>query len=204
MIARGGLSFIVMPPLLAALFMTAAILFASNVAFLLTLPLGVLFLAFIVFFRDPPREIGRGIVSPADGRVLEAHPEARHVAIYMGILNVHVNRAPWSGEVANQERRAGGHAPASSASASRNSSLEWLIDSPIGEISLVQVTGIFARRIVPYISEGARIKKGQRIGLIRFGSRVEITLPPTVRILAKVGDRVRAGETTIAEVTHAR
>lgn len=65
-----------------------------------------------------------------------------------------------------------------------------------------QIAGMFARRIVPYIEEGARIKKGQRIGLIRFGSRVEVTLPPTARIIVKAGERVRAGETTIAEVEH--
>jgi phosphatidylserine decarboxylase len=86
--------------------------------------------------------------------------------------------------------------------AAGNHSVDWQIGTLLGEIQLRQIAGMLARRIVPYIDEGARIKKGQKIGLIRFGSRVELLLPPTARIVVAVGDRVRAGETTVAEVEH--
>lgn len=203
MIARGGLWPVIAPAVLAAIFLALAVILSSYVAFLLTIPFGIVFLILAAFFRDPPRKIGQGIVSPADGTVVAINSETRHIAVYMSVLNVHVNRAPWSCMVASQQRHPGGHAPANSPAASRNVSLEWRLDSAIGEITLVQITGMFARRIVPYMGEGARIKKGERIGMIRFGSRVEIVLPPAVSILAKAGDRVRAGETTIAEVAHA-
>ena len=204
MIARGGLWLVIAPAVAVAAFLAVAVILSSYVAFLLTIPFGIIFLGFAVFFRDPPRIIGRGIVSPADGKVVDANPDTRHVAIYMSVLSVHVNRAPWACVVRSQQRHLGGHVPASSPAASKNVSLEWQLDSAIGEIALVQITGLFARRIVPYLGEGARIKKGQKIGMIRFGSRVEIVLPPTVRLVVKAGDRVRAGETTIAEVAHAR
>ena len=81
--------------------------------------------------------------------------------------------------------------------------MTWLFDTLIGPVMVKQVAGLFARRIVPYLDTGANLKKGQRIGLIRFGSRVEITLPETTRLVVKVGDKVRAGESTIAEVHNA-
>jgi len=204
MIARGGLWLVLAPAIVAAIFLAVAVMLSSYLAFVLTIPFGIVFLVFAVFFRDPPRKIGRGIVSPADGKVMAVSPETGRIAVYMSVLSVHVNRAPWSCRVARQLMHSGGHAPASSPAASKNVSLEWRLDSAIGEIALIQITGMFARRIVPYRGEGARIKKGERIGMIRFGSRVEIVLPPGVSILAKAGDRVRAGETTIAEVAHAR
>jgi len=190
------------PALTMGLLLITAIAVSSNVFVLLTLPFGILFLAFLVFFRDPARHIGSGIVSPADGRIIEADRDTGRVSIYMGLRNVHVNRAPWSGIVVVRRRRAGGYAVASSMAAAGNHSVDWQIGTLLGEIQLRQIAGMLARRIVPYIDEGARIKKGQKIGLIRFGSRVELLLPPTARIVVAVGDRVRAGETTVAEVEH--
>ncbi|HYS70874.1 MAG TPA: phosphatidylserine decarboxylase, partial [Thermoplasmata archaeon] len=78
--------------------------------------------------------------------------------------------------------------------------VETVLETPIGPVTLVQVAGTVARRIVTYRAEGDRVKKGQRIGMIRFGSRVEVTLPGDVRFVVRPGDRVRAGETTVAEV----
>jgi phosphatidylserine decarboxylase len=202
MIARGGTVFVAAPALTMGLLLITAIAVSSNVFVLLTLPFGILFLAFLVFFRDPARHIGSGIVSPADGRIIEADRDTGRVSIYMGLRNVHVNRAPWSGIVVVRRRRAGGYAVASSMAAAGNHSVDWQIGTLLGEIQLRQIAGMLARRIVPYIDEGARIKKGQKIGLIRFGSRVELRLPPTARIVVAVGDRVRAGETTVAEVEH--
>ena len=120
MIARGGMSFVLTPALLIIALMAAAILFSSYLAMILTIPVGIMFAVFVVFFRDPPRRIGRGIVSPADGRVLSADSDNRRVVVYMGILDVHVNRAPWSGVVEEQRRRRGGHSPAKSPASTGN------------------------------------------------------------------------------------
>jgi phosphatidylserine decarboxylase len=78
--------------------------------------------------------------------------------------------------------------------------VETVLDTPLGPLRITQVAGVFARRIVPYVRRGDGVRKGQRIGMIRFGSRVELVLPPGVRITARVGDKVRAGETTVGEV----
>lgn len=202
MIARGGMVFVVVPALIMGLLLITAIAVSSNVFVLLTLPFGILFVVFLVFFRDPARPIGKGIVSPADGRVIEADQHTGFIAIYMGLRNVHVNRAPWSGIVSARKWQSGGHAAASSKAAAKNQSIDWDIGTLLGRIQLRQIAGALARRIVPYVDEEARIKKGQKIGLIRFGSRVELLLPPTAKVVVAVGDRLRAGETTVAEVEH--
>jgi len=202
MIARGGMVFVVVPALIMGLLLITAIAVSSNVLALLTLPFGILFVVLLVFFRDPTRPIGKGIVSPADGRVIEANRDTGFIAIYMGLRNVHVNRAPWSGIVNAMRRQSGGHAAASLKAATNNQSVDWEIGTLLGTIELRQIAGALARRIVPYVDEGARIKKGQKIGLIRFGSRVELLLPPTAKVVVAVGDRLRAGETTVAEVEH--
>ncbi len=159
-----------------------------------------MFLAFLAFFRDPPREIGAGLVSPADGRVLSADPASGKMSIFMGVADVHVNRAPMAGTVVRQDHRPGGHAVASKAEASRNERLEWEFATRLGPLRLTQVAGAFARRIVPYLHAGDKVKKGQRIGLVRFGSRVDLVLPSGCRVTVAPGDRVRAGTSTIAEV----
>lgn len=202
MIARGGMAFVIAPVLIMAMLLAAAIALSSNALVLLTLPFGILFVVFLVFFRDPARPIGKGIISPADGKIIEVDRDTGFIAIYMGLRNVHVNRAPWSGVVNERRRQSGGHAAASTKAAAHNQSVNWEIGTLLGNIRLRQIAGTLARRIVPYIDEGARIKKGQKIGLIRFGSRVELLLPPTARIVVAAGDRVRAGETTVAEVEH--
>ena len=165
-----------------------------------TIPFGLAFVALLFFFRDPPREIGPGVVSPADGRVVVADPSSRRVAIFMGVTDVHVNRAPMAGIVRAMRHRPGGHAVASSRDTGGNERLEWEFETRLGVLRLDQVAGIFARRIVPYRSPRDKVKKGQRIGLVRFGSRVEFQLPPGCALRVAVGDRVRAGASMVAEV----
>ena len=209
MLARGSATFVFLPVFGMAAAMAVAIVVSSlgegygvyaGYAVYASLPLGVLFLFMLVFFRDPERVPGRGVVSPADGRILAADPDRRTLTVFMGVTNVHVNRAPWAGRISRMTYTAGGHAPAYRADAARNERLETVLDTDIGQIRITQIAGVFARRIVPYRREGDRVKKGARVGMIRFGSRVEIVLPRGVRILAREGDRVRAGETTVAEV----
>ena len=211
MIARGSATLVFLPVFGMAATMTVALLFSSLgeaygvyavYAVYASLPLGVLFLFLLVFFRDPERIPGRGVVSPADGRVLHADPERGTLTIFMGIGNVHVNRAPWSGRITRMTYTPGGHAPAYRPEAARNERLETVLDTELGQIRMTQVAGVFARRIVPFRREGDRVRKGQRIGMIRFGSRVELVVPRGVRVVARIGDRVRAGESTIAVAEH--
>ena len=163
-------------------------------------PLTIAFLFLLLFFRDPERVPGAGIVSPADGRVLAADASRGRLVVFMGIHNVHVNRAPLNGCVVRMTYTRGGHSAANREAAAGNERLTSVLETPLGQITVLQVAGLLARRIVPYLREGDRVKKGQRIGMIRFGSRVELALPEGVRFVVGPGDRVRAGETTVAEV----
>ncbi len=151
----------------------------------------------LTFFRDPEREIVSGIVSPADGTVVDVTDSS--FDIFMSVTNVHVNRSPESGEIVSVKHKPGGHRPAYSEDHLRNEQLEIIMENMYGRIRLVQFAGIFARRIVPYISPGDRLTKGQRIGLIRFGSRVKVELPPTAKLTIGLGDKVRAGESKVGE-----
>lgn len=204
MIARGGATLVLLPLFGIAAAMAGALAFLNLALLYMTIPLGLMFLFFLLFFRDPPRGTGEGIVSPADGRVLTVDDAGGKIVVFMGVGNVHVNRAPWGGLVARMAHEPGGHAPAYRDDASRNERLETILETPLGRIRILQVAGVFARRIVPYVQEGDRVKKGQRIGMIRFGSRVELTLPRGVRIVVRAGTRVRAGETTVAVIDGAR
>ena len=203
MIAKGSAPLVLSPLVATAGCMAAAVLLEIPAFLLPGLPLGLVFLFLLVFFRDPERVAGRGFVSPADGRVLEVDPAAGRVIVFMGLTNVHVNRAPVDGRIARMTHTPGGHAPAYAPRARANERLETVLETPLGPVRLVQVAGMIARRIVPFREEGDRVKKGQRIGMIRFGSRVEMTVPKGVRFVVRVGDRVRAGETTVAEVSRA-
>lgn len=136
------------------------------------------------------------MVSPADGLVVEATDE--DVAIFMSHLNVHVNRSPLEGRVAKIEHSGGGHRPAFLRSSSKNERNLIVLDTPDGELRLRQITGFFVRRIVCYVRPGDLVERGERIGMIRFGSRVEFSIPDGYALRVAVGDRVRAGETIVA------
>lgn len=154
-----------------------------------------IFMAF--FHRDPERApLGEGIVSPADGLVVEASGEK--VAIFMNHHNVHVNRSPLEGWVAKVEHSDGGHRPAFFRSSSKNERNLIVLDTPEGLVRLTQITGFFVRRIVCYVHPGEFVTRGERIGMIRFGSRVEFSIPPGYRLRVSKGDGVKAGETVVA------
>lgn len=154
--------------------------------------------AFMIFFhRDPDRvPQGEGMLSPADGRIVIATPE--RVAVFMSPSNVHVNRAPLDGLVRNIEYRKGTHLPAFMQNACKNQQNRMHLDTDDGEMELCQITGTFVRKIVCYVTPGERVLRGERIGMIRFGSRVEVSIPKGYSLLVDMGDRVRAGETVIA------
>lgn len=193
MIARGGRGFVALSAAATAATLPLQILacgaFAGLTAFLL------------VVFRDPKRDAGEGVVAPADGRVREVDHEKGLVSIYLALRNVHVTRAPIEGVVEKAERFHGKHAPAFSKRTPHNEKLAISMKTGIGDVSIVHMTGAIARRIVPYVSEGQTLGKAEKLGLIRFGSRVDIYLPPaSVKLVARKGQKLHAGETCIAEV----
>jgi phosphatidylserine decarboxylase len=167
-------------------------------------PLTALTGGMLWFFRDPERAPGEGrLISPADGVVqsIDPWPDGRtRVAIFMSPLDVHVNRAPADGTVTSVEHVAGGFAPAFNKDSDKNERVVWHLDTALGDIELVQIAGAVARRIVPYLAAGAKVARGERIGLIRLGSRVDLYLPEGVAPAVTVGDRTVAGVTRLDHV----
>ena len=162
----------------------------------------------LVFFRDPERTIGDGVVAVADGKIretLELHdPEVGdclRISTFMNIQNVHVNRMPFDGIIEKVTHHRGGHVPAFKKESDSNERIVLLIKTDIGLLKIVQIAGTVARRIVPYVSEGDFVKKGGKLGLIRLGSRVDLYLPAKkVKAVIAVHDKVKAGVDTIAEI----
>lgn len=167
----------------------------------------ILALFVLNFFRDPERLIPPGagvLVSPADGRVVEirAEEESGHslqrVSIFMSPLNVHVNRSPVAGTIRNVVYRKGSFRMASDPSASvENECNTFTVGGKNGEVVVRQIAGVLARRIVFWKNIGDRVERGERIGMIKFGSRVDILVPPEVTLSVKIGDQVKAGSTII-------
>jgi len=160
---------------------------------------------FVWFFRDPERRAPEGdgwIVSPADGKVLSVETEANgsnRIAIFLSVFDVHVNRAPIAGTVESVVYRPGRFLKAFDPRASKeNEQAVIIINSAHGKIEFSLIAGILARRVICRIAAGYRVQTGQRVGLIRFGSRAEIAVPPTAPILVRPGDRVRGGATPLA------
>ncbi|WBB62120.1 phosphatidylserine decarboxylase [Streptomyces sp. WMMC500] len=153
------------------------------------------------FFRDPDREIAEGrVLSPADGVVqsIMPWPDGRtRVAIFMSPLNVHVNRAPLAGTVTSVEHVPGGYVPAFNKESENNERVVWHLDTELGDVEMVQIAGAVARRIVPYVTGGTKVEQGERVGLIRFGSRVDVYLPQGVAAGVDVGQATTAGVTRL-------
>jgi|SRR5688572_10740657 phosphatidylserine decarboxylase len=166
---------------------------------LAAVPLTALTGGMLWFFRDPERTPGPGrILSPADGVVqsIDPWPDGRtRVAIFMSPLNVHVNRAPLAGTVTSVEHVSGGFVPAFDKDSDKNERVVWHLDTALGDLELVQIAGAVARRIVPYLAAGAKVARAERIGLIRFGSRVDVYLPQGIAPAVSVGQKTVAGVT---------
>jgi phosphatidylserine decarboxylase len=154
-----------------------------------------------IFFRDPERRIGTGIVSAADGRVREVGQEGGRwlVSVFMNVTDVHVNRAPYDGTVEQMDNAGHGFRPAYSSGARSNVQRRYRLSTPLGPIEVVQITGAVARRLVSWVSVGATLAKGDRFGMIAFGSRVDVFFSAaSAEPCVAVGDPVRAGTTSIA------
>lgn len=165
-------------------------------------PLAALTGMMLWFFRDPQRRPGVGLIlSPADGVVqsIDPMPDGRiRISIFMSPLNVHVNRAPCAGTIASIQHVPGGFLPAFDKNSERNERVVWHLDTALGDLELTQIAGTVARRIVPYASPGHEVGQGDRIGLIRFGSRVDVYLPAGITPAVGLRQRTRAGLTPLA------
>jgi phosphatidylserine decarboxylase len=168
---------------------------------------------FAYFFRDPERTIPGGeglVVSPADGRVMIAGPsggrwsppgEWLQITIFLSPLDVHINRIPLAGRVTRVEYRPGKFLPAYKEDACENELNEIWLDHDGRTIVVRQVVGVLARRIVCRIAEGQTLARGERIGLMKFGSRMDVFLPTDAELLVKVREQVVAGETVLARLS---
>ena len=171
--------------------------------YVVSLILIVLSIFLLCFYRDPYRVIEDGIVSPADGLVQKVSTKRGmvHMSIFMGLQNVHVNRSPITGKVISQKHRSGGYTPAFSKDSDKNERLVTKLDTDLGIFKITQIAGFLVRRIVSYVEPNEVIEKGERIGLIHFGSRVDLAFESSgIKIKVKEGDRILAGQ-TMAEFT---
>lgn len=165
-----------------------------------------------VFFRNPPRFVEgdeRSVVAPADGRVLEAGEielpdgsKAMRVGIFLSVFNVHVNRAPIAGRVVSVERGGESYLAAFNRRAeTENARCVLTLETARGErVRVVQITGLIARRIVCHPRVGEWVRRGDRYGLIRFGSRTDVVLPISAELRVRRGDRVRGGSSVLAQL----
>jgi phosphatidylserine decarboxylase len=207
MIAREGWPYIAV---------TALIALALSIAgwWLAAIPVWIVVVFIVQFFRDPPRAVPStpGVVlSPADGRVVVVEQardpyldrDALKISVFMNVFNVHSNRSPVDGTVRNKWYHAGSFLNAALDKASLENERNALhIATANGiDVTCVQVAGLIARRILCYVGPGDTLARGQRYGFIRFGSRVDIYLPPTARPRVAVGDIAKATSTIIAEIT---
>jgi phosphatidylserine decarboxylase len=170
----------------------------------------VLLAAFILyFFRDPQRTIPSdpaAVVSPADGRIIEVVDEplstrpGRRISIFLAIWNVHVNRSPLAGRITRIEYRPGRfHMAMKKAASSENEMNIVHLETAKGEIVFKQIAGLIARRVVLWKKSGDQVERGERIGIVRFGSRMDVWLPPEAQIIVNTGDHVAGGSSVLAK-----
>lgn len=166
-------------------------------------------------FRDPDRAVASQpdiAIAPADGRVIHLtrvhddywKADLIEVAIFLSLLDVHVQRSPLGGVIVAQRRRAGGYRPAMSSAATHgNNQLATYLQTAAGPCTVTQISGFAARRIVTWAGEGDCLAQGERLGMIKFGSQVTLRVPASAAVLVQVGDHVRAGVTAIARLATA-
>ncbi len=211
--AREGLVFIGIGVLLAGGALVAAVLWRSWPLWLLTFVLMILALWVAYFFRDPERtgtRSGDVVIAPADGRVVMItevdepaflHGKALRISIFMNVFNVHVNRYPVSGTVRFVHYNPGKFLNAvTDKSSLENEQMSVGIEHGALRVLVRQIAGLVARRIVTYSREGDLVEQGERMGIIRFGSRVDVFLPTSATPQVKVGETTTAGTSVIAKL----
>jgi len=199
-------------PFLAAAF---AVSFGVNysLGWAWALPCWLISFFILQFFRDPPREVpddALAVLSPADGRIVAVEKvrdpylerDALKISVFMNVFNVHSNRSPVDGAVKQRWYHAGSflNAALDKASLENERNALWLRTSGGQDVICVQIAGLVARRILCYVDQGAGLQRGQRYGFIRFGSRVDVYLPPDAEVMAALGDKVYATESILARL----
>ncbi len=198
------------------LYTSLAVIVAAVATYFLgwwSLPFWLAALFVLQFFRDPPRDVPQGdnlVLCPADGRVIVVgnardpyrNTDAVKFSVFMNVFNVHSNRSPVDAVVQRVDYAAGLFVNASFDKASAENERNALIlrRDDGTEITCVQVAGLIARRILCYVKAGERLARGQRYGFIRFGSRVDVYLPPGSKPRVAIGDKVKATSTVLAEL----
>ncbi len=211
--AREGLVFIGIGIVLAAAALTAAVMWRSWPLWLVAFVMIILALWVAYFFRDPERTGQRGgemVIAPADGRIVMItevdepaflHGKALRISIFMNVFNVHVNRYPVSGTVRFVHYNPGKFLNAATDKSSlENEQMSVGIESGTLRVLVRQIAGLVARRIVTYSREGDQVEQGERMGIIRFGSRVDVFLPTSAVPTVKVGETTTAGASVIARL----
>jgi phosphatidylserine decarboxylase len=211
--AREGMIFIGIAALLAGVALVSAVAFRSWPLWLLAALMTVVAVWVAYFFRDPERTGERGeqvVIAPADGRIVMItevdeptflHGRALRISIFMNIFNVHVNRYPVSGTVRFVHYNPGKFLNAATDKSSlENEQMSVGIESGTMRVLVRQIAGLVARRIVTYSREGERVEQGERMGIIRFGSRVDVFLPTSSTPLVPVGQTAIAGASVIARL----
>jgi len=212
-IAREGWAIILSAAVVTLLAFAAALARRSYAFWLLAYGLAVLTLWAAYFFRDPERMGPRGdllVVSPADGRIVSIgevdepaflHGRALRVSVFMNVFNVHVNRYPVAGTVRYVHYNPGKFLNAAMDKASLDNEQRSVgLETGHGRVLVRQIAGLIARRIVTYSREGDAVTQGERMGIIRFGSRVDVFLPTSAAVRVAVGERSTAGVTVIADL----
>jgi phosphatidylserine decarboxylase len=207
LIAREGWMFV-------AILLVAALAVTYFARWGWALPVWLALLFVVQFFRDPPREVPddpRAVVSPADGRIVEVakardpwlEREALKVSVFMNVFNVHSNRSPVDGTVKERWYFPGTfvNAALDKASTANERNALWLRTAEGRDVTCVQVAGLIARRILCYVGAGAELRRGERFGFIRFGSRVDVYLPPDAQVKAAIGEKVYAATSVLAWLT---
>jgi len=206
LIAREGWPFLAI-----ALALSLGTNFVMGTAWALPFWLASVFI--LQFFRDPPRDVPDdpgAVLSPADGRIVAVEKqrdpylgrEALKISVFMNVFNVHSNRSPVDGTVRQRWYHAGSflNAALDKASLENERNALWLQTRDGQDVTCVQVAGLIARRILCYVDQGAELERGQRYGFIRFGSRVDVYLPPDAEAKAALGDSVYATESVLARL----
>ena len=190
-----------------------SLMITASAGLLWALPFWLVTLFVLQFFRDPARPVpgdARSVLSPADGRIVaieqtrDAYLErdALKVSVFMNVFNVHSNRSPVDGEVKQRWYNRGKfvNAALDKASVENERNALWLRADAGHDVTCVQVAGLIARRILCYVQAGERLARGQRYGFIRFGSRVDVYLPPGSQVRVAIGEKVYASATILAEL----
>lgn len=214
--AREGYLFIAVATILALTGFVVAAILGSWIAWAGAYLFVILAIFIAFFFRDPERRGERGehlIVAPADGRVIQItdgqeptyiRGPATRVSIFLSLFNVHVQRSPVSGTVEYRNYVPGRfHAAWEQRASLENERSSTGIQASGWRILVRQIAGLIAQRIETYVSEGDTVEQGERIGIIRFGSRVDTFVPPGTRLRVRVGDRVYGGRTVLGELPEA-